>query len=283
MSASTIAAAKAALLANPDWAVLSPEARDVIVEGELTLRNLRRHQRRTFDDWVKIGHACLELQEAAKQRSNSSSISGRRYAQAYQLLAPPELRDMDRSNRAKAIHLYHGRVAIRVWYYDQTINKQSDRDRMQHPQTILSKYDSWRRQQREQAAAGDDEPGDPKQRPDEQRRARGTAAAVDDAVVRLDATVDKIERKVSPGLELFDMDPDRIDESAENFIEVYTLPSTVRFVRALLARFTPDAVAEISRFVTTLGTPDGAPLADDAFARSLQSSARQPRRRPSSS
>jgi hypothetical protein len=143
---------------------------------------------------------------------------------------------------------------------------------MQHPQTILNKYDAYQRQQREQK--GDAEPGDGKQRPDPERRARTASEELNRAADRNEQAQERLEGTISDMEQItgrsrnFAMDPELIDESAENFIAIYTLPSAVRFVRALLQRFPPDAVAEVGRFMTTLGTA-GAPLADDAFAQSL--------------
>jgi hypothetical protein len=185
------AAARRVLLANPNWSGLSDEEKDRIATGELKLARINAALGRSFDEWVEIGQAIIDLQDAAKRRSNSTNTKGIRYNEAFKFLAPPHLREMDKSERGKTVKLCESAAQIRPWYFDDAVNQDSDRRRMQHPQTILAKFEAYQRRMR--GPQPDDEPGEgKKKRPDEAQRRAGQAAQIDDAIHQLHDTADEV-------------------------------------------------------------------------------------------
>jgi len=100
------------------------------------------NRRRGLDDWIAIGRAFHELRHEAMRQSNSKQLKGRRYKNTYALLElPPEIADLrqfDRSNRARIIWFYQNAEAVRAWYDNLG---QNERDVWNHPQTIKLRYE----------------------------------------------------------------------------------------------------------------------------------------------
>ena len=233
-----------ALLSNLNWLGLSDEVRNTIVEAEITLGQMR--SRCNIDDWLVIGHACLDLQQAAMRPYSSTNANGHRYGDTYNLLAPPHLRDMDKSDRREAIQLYQNGEEIRAWYFDKEINSQSDRDRMQHPQTILATFDAYRKQQALTTGKQPDEPGDGKRRPGEQRRKCSAAAAIDGADERandLRNTVNDIQWLTGVASLELDPTPAGMIHLWETLIGRYGLDDIIDLFKVGLERSEPQLLA----------------------------------------
>jgi hypothetical protein len=89
---------------------------------------------------------------------------------------------------------------------------------------------------------------------------------------RLHHAAEKIERKLEPGLELFDLSPELVDESARNFIDIYGEADSIpRFVEALLTLLGADDRDRILGFIINsarVAAPEPEPI-DPAFKASL--------------
>ena len=229
-----------ALLSNPSWAGISDEVRKTIVDAEITLGASR--SKRNIDDWVLIGHACFDLQQAAVRRSHSTNTNGRRYADAYKLLAPPHLRDMDKSNRRKVIQLYQNGEEIRAWYFDKEVNSESDRDRMQHPQTILARFDAYHQQRALKGDDRPDEPGNPRKPPDEERRRRTQASATGEAIRDLRNAA--AGRLGSSAQLVLDLSPEGRIHSWERLIGVHGFDPVIDLFKLGLDRSEPRLLAD---------------------------------------
>jgi hypothetical protein len=231
------------LLSNPNWAGISNEVRKTLVEAEITLGE--RRSKRNIDDWMLIGHACFDLQQAALRRSNSTNANGRRYADAYNLLAPLHLRDMDTPNRRKAIQLYQNGEEIRAWYFDKEINSESDRNRMQHPQTILAKFDPYHKQRALKAGDRPGEPGNVGKPPDEERRKCTQAAAIADAVHDMSKVGDDAAERLGSGAPLMlDLTPEGRLHSWETLIGVYGFDPVIDLFKLGLDRSEPRLLGD---------------------------------------
>jgi hypothetical protein len=214
----------------PEWEGMEASRRAVIVAAEAAMAAARQG----FDNWVAIGAGFHELQLEAMARSNSNRPNGRRYADAYRELEQPtdQLRTFDPSDRKKVIDLYLDRDAVRSWFYDDAKVSQRDRDRWNHPSTIMRHYMAATSLKHH---GGECWPGDGKR--DGERRARGQAAAIDEATGDLRHVVDDIQHITggTAASSFFDLSPQLITESARNFIDIYGRNDTRRFVDALMA------------------------------------------------
>ncbi|MBO0736781.1 MAG: hypothetical protein J2P48_09460 [Alphaproteobacteria bacterium] len=236
-------AQRRALLSNPNWVGISDEVRRAIVEAEVTLGE--RRSKRNIDDWVLIGRACFDLQQAAMRRSSSTNTNGRRYADAYNLLAPPHLRDMDKSIRCKVIQLYQNGEEIRAWYFDKEVNSESDRDRMQHPHTILAGFDAYHQQQVLNAGDRPDEPGKARKPPDEERGRRTQAAATAEAVYNLRNVANDAAGRLDRSAQLvLDLSPEGRIHSWETLIGVHGFDPVIDLFKLGLDRSEPRLLAD---------------------------------------
>jgi len=255
------------LLSNPEWSGFSDEDRNIVARGEAALIVITK--RRTFDEWVGIGQASHALQRLAMQRSNSTNANGRRYADAYKILAPAHLRQMNKSERRQAILLFERAEMIRPWYAGEVLNdagepvvSDGDRRRMQHPLTILAKYEAWVKKNAP-PPTGDGNPPDLEPQDDEKGKGkpRGLPTAVrvnglDEAigaaleasgVIRDDAhaLAGQLREIVGPNLDL--TSAERAADTARAVWTAYNSPEhhLVVFVDTLIAlRFVAAGVEE---------------------------------------
>jgi hypothetical protein len=92
------------------------------------------------------------------------------------------------------------------------------------------------------------------------RKRPGHAAEIEAATQRLNDTFDRVEQRLGADLSgLFDLSPEHVDASVDNFLAIFVRADVQRFVEKLLARLNP---------------PTAAQPVDAAFAQSLK----QPRR-----
>lgn len=190
--------------------------------------------RKSLERILVIGHAFEELQLEAMERSSSTAPIGRRYAEAYGRLEKPvpELfeRSIDKTARSRYLQCWQNREKIAAWW--ATV-PQNQRDRWGHPQAVLQQ---WKKAtQPKPLEAADGEPS--KRRPalrivDVAERMEATSEVI---TGRFAAAGERMERKA--GIEphsFYDLSPEMVDESVQNFLEVHTAEGVARFIVAAL-------------------------------------------------
>jgi hypothetical protein len=177
-------------------------------------------------DWLEIGQAIDLLEDEVIRQSGASC--GRRYSRAWQQLAPEQIRQMAQPNRSHAKWLWLNRATVQNWLNTVPADR---RDRWGHPLTIKIQYE------RAQRIAIVDPPreADAEERPrphaDPTRTRRAAAAALDEQVVRIDHSTERL-RDVAGDMEMItgrratsltcDLSSQELAaESADNFWQVY--------------------------------------------------------------
>jgi hypothetical protein len=181
-----------------------------------------------FERWMLLGSALHDLQQDAMYRSNSQAPQGRRYSDMWEWLVrkTPHLARIPKAERSDAIWLHAHREAVLAWH--EALPPQQ-RDRWRTPRVIkriIEKDAGKARPSAEQIS----------REPEIKKRGPGIAAAIDESVVDLRSVTDDLVRVSMAGALAYDLStPELTEESARNFIEIYSAEPARRFAAALLA------------------------------------------------
>jgi hypothetical protein len=259
-----------------DWSQIDPVRRARIEEAESIVRKMNRGE--TFYDWIHIGEGLREWRDAACELAGTQNLDTPAYRAAFDAARPlyPKLAEVsrDKAERSYSIWMADNRQVLEAWHAGL-----DDKQRRQwnHPRSVWRHSPLGKAAQAAKKATTEQLP--PKTK-------RGQVAAIDDATERLHHAAEKIERKLEPGLELFDLSPELVDESARNFIEIYRVDddSIPRFIEALLTQLGVDDRDRILGFLITtapVAAPEPEPI-DPAFKASLSNPRRSRSRKAKS-
>jgi hypothetical protein len=226
---------------HPNFDDLSIEARGEIMAGALAYHALKT-EHHDYRHWVKVGKAIVQLRRAAAEQAgvDTNSLKHPAYRAAYKQLISAEpagdLREIDSGTSTHAAWLANNLANVEAWRSTLT---QAQRISLNHPTAIWRKHPDGRKAEKEE------EPARPK-RP-------GQASEIDAATQRLNDTFDRVEERLGPDLAgLFDLSPERIEDSARNFIDIFGEDKAQDFLIHLLIRLHPeheeaiiDAIANI--------------------------------------
>ena len=206
------------------WDTLHPDALRILQDAEEAVRKINRHE--TFHGWLAIARGVTVQRETAMTIAGTDDVNAHAYRVAWRdgVTRYPELGKINKTERAHCVWLWDNHDRVEDWH--RTLPSPQAR-KFNHPSTI------WRKNPLGEERGGRGRGGRPAK----------IAEALTVTADRLDAVTDRIESKIG-GAELFDMSPELIGESANNFIEVFGAEDTRRFIAELQALLAPPRTAE---------------------------------------
>ena len=212
----------------------------VVERGREAWRSLRRDE--TWEKWVAIGRAIDLGRTTIMRHLGTNQPKGRTWSDVFGAwLKQNEFDQIDKGVRSRLQTCIENLPAVEAWRATLGLKRRLE---LNHPNTVLRR---WKAETTPKPAV---------ETQDRQTGMRDLFAAVD----RVNDVADKIEHKTG-GAELFDMSPELIGESAKNFVEIFGVEETRRFIAALQAVVTPPVERE--------------PLPDPVFAQSLKPGSRR--------
>jgi hypothetical protein len=181
----------------------------------------------TFEDWLLVGQA-LEIGRGwARRRANAPS--GRGFNEAFSgWLTDNGFAEIDKGTRSRLADIIEHRAEIEAWRQKLSLR---ERLRKNHPNSV------WRGWEADKRKDGLPTAADEKGAAGEPRRKRARASEIDDATARMQQLIDKAELRIGPDpAQLFDLSPDHLDASVENFLAIYGEQDARKFAIALMAR-----------------------------------------------
>src|SRR6516165_4062517 len=179
---------------------------EAVNHGRDAWQRLKKDQ--TFEDWLLVGQA-LEIGRGwARRRANAPS--GRGFNEAFSVwLTDNGFAEIDKGTRSRLAEIIEHRPEIEAWRQKLSLR---ERLRKNHPNSI------WRGWEAD-------------------KRKRGQASEIDDATARMQQLIDKAELRIGPDpAQLFDLSPDHLDASVENFLAIYGEVDARKFAIALMER-----------------------------------------------
>jgi hypothetical protein len=212
-----------------DWNSVDPVRRARIDDAETYAKRINEGV--GFYDWLHIGEGLAEWRDAALELTGSQDMDTPAYRAAFAAAVPryPQLAKIakDKAERSYAIWMWENHEALEGWHAGLD-DKQ--RRRWNHPRTVWN-HSPLGKASREARA---------EQRTTAPRKRPAQAAEIEAATQRLNDTFDRVEHRLGPDLAgLFDLSPEHVDSSVDNFLAIFEKADVQRFVEKLLARLAP--------------------------------------------
>jgi hypothetical protein len=198
---------------------------EAVNHGRDAWQRLKKDQ--TFEDWLLVGQA-LEIGRGwARRRANAPS--GRGFNEAFSgWLTDNGFAEIDKGTRSRLAEIIEHRPEIEAWRQKLSLR---ERLRKNHPNSI------WRGWEADKGKDGQATTADENKAVSEPKRKRGQASEIDDATARMQQLIDKAELRIGPDpAQLFDLSPDHLDASVENFLAIYGEQDARKFAIALMER-----------------------------------------------
>jgi hypothetical protein len=206
-----------------NWDEIPPELRDRIADGEAAIQRI--DARETFFDWLRVGAALTDMQQVAMRMAGTNQPIGKAYNQCYAEVAghAPKLASIDKATRSYAIWMAANRQTVEEWHASLPLNKKRS---LNHPRAIRRSFEIDKRPPTEEM---------------ERKPHKTKEDVLDNAVTRIENAADTVERVSGGTVALtYDMTPELIKESAQNFVEVYGREDALSFARILIELLSPS-------------------------------------------
>ena len=187
-------------------------AEEALEEGRAAWRNLRLFDK-TWNNWTAVGVALVIGRTECMREAGVNEPRGRGYNKLFsRWLRMQGFAEIDAAARSRLLDCMDHRAEIEMFRANLSLDV---RLRLNHPNTV------WRRWKKSHIM-------------EEKNNKKKSADEIDAATERLHHQVDVIECMTGGSAALmFDMSPEYIANSADNFIEIYGKENALKFAQIL--------------------------------------------------
>jgi|SRR6516162_4682077 hypothetical protein len=196
---------------------VDPDRRARIEAAEVDLRELSKLL--SFHKWMTVGIGVNEMEQAAMDLAGSQDNQSHVYRQAWRSLAAryPHLAELSKNERSLASWMATNREVIEAWHARLDDRK---RRNINTPRAVYNNHPLGKAARAER---------------NEPRRVRPPAATKDDLTEATQMISEELTRVSGPSA-MFDLSPEHLAASVENFLAIYGEQEARAFAIALLDR-----------------------------------------------